>query len=258
MRDIKKTSCDCAPRHLARIADFPSLTQSCSTHTHKPAQPKQTSYTSCTPNCETIYVMLSSKFGVLRALAAQSVTAPSRNFTVSAVAFAQRGKTDSEKKKAAKQAEKAKQAKLKEKEKAFKQKALKPLRSLSGHHVYIKEKTNPSKKLSDVAAEWKTLSEGEKEGYKRRADEINQKRAQIYPPKPKRPMPGFASYLKEKYYDGESLAVVLKELSNRWNQLTAAEKAEWSPEKSAVEKFKTELEAWTEKRLKAARDHGLP
>lgn len=205
--------------------------------------------------------MLFSKIGIIRTLAAQSVVVPSsRSFAVSTVAFAQakKGKTDSEKKKAAKQAEKAKQAKLKEKEKAFKLKALKPLRSLSGHHVYIKEKVNPNNKLSDVAAAWKTLSDSEKESFKKRAEEINQKRAQLYPPKPKRPMPGFASYLKEKYYDGESLAVVLKELSHKWNQLTADEKAAWSPEKSEVEKFKKQLDAWTEHRLKAAREHGLP
>ncbi|KAK8440928.1 hypothetical protein ACI3LY_000786 [Candidozyma auris] len=148
--------------------------------------------------------------------------------------------------------------KSKAKEKKLLEQAFKPYRSISGFNVYVKEQVTPERSFSEVAPLWNTLSDSEKQAYKRKADEINERQLKIYTPKPKRPVNGYASFIKENWFDGDSNTSVMKELSVQWKQLSESEKNAYKPDAATFDKYTRDLKAWKEHRLKVFREHGAP
>lgn len=141
-------------------------------------------------------------------------------------------------------------AKLKAREQKEKDAALKHHKKISGYTFYIKE--NKGDSLVNSATKWNALSDNEKATFAKKAEAYNDEVAQKFAPKPKKPVEGYALYVKENFVnDGRSVPEISKELGLQWKQLSESEKAKFKISKSLKEEYSTKLQKWTEDRLKA-------
>lgn len=153
-----------------------------------------------------------------------------------------------QKAKAQKLKQKEADAKAKMKNKKLLQKALKEPRKLSAFNAYVKEFSG--KKLTEASAEWKQLSESEKDSYTEKAKQLNVQRAELFPPKPKSPIFGFAAYLKMNHpNDGSDATDVVKALASEWKSLPSNEKAKYDKDPQEWESYKNKLNLWKQKRI---------
>jgi hypothetical protein len=128
--------------------------------------------------------------------------------------------------------------------------ALKHHKKISGYTFFIKE--NKGDSLVNSAAKWNSLSEIEKDSYSRKADSYNEEVAQKFAPRPKKPVEGYALYVKENYVnDGRSVPEISKELGLQWKLLSADEKSKYKISQSLKDDYGKKLEKWTQERLRA-------
>lgn len=141
-------------------------------------------------------------------------------------------------------------AKLKvraEKERAA---ALKSFKKISGYTFYIKE--NKGNSLVDSAARWNVLSEQEKENYSRKADEYNEEVASIYAPRPKKPVEGYALFVKENFVnDGRTVPEISKTLGQQWKTLSDSEKGHYKISQDVKDSYAKKLDQWKQDRFEA-------
>jgi exonuclease VII large subunit len=140
--------------------------------------------------------------------------------------------------------------KIKAREQKEKEAALKHHKKISGYTFFIKE--NKGDSLVNSAAKWNSLSEIEKDSYSRKADSYNEEVAQKFAPRPKKPVEGYALYVKENYVnDGRSVPEISKELGLQWKLLSADEKSKYKISQSLKDDYGKKLEKWTQERLRA-------
>lgn len=155
--------------------------------------------------------------------------------------------------------EKAKKLKVeaKRKQEKFIAKATKPFRRLSAYNYFVKQSTDSSKGLERASNAWKVLTEEERGGFQKKADEYNEKMLAIYVPKPRAPPSSYASFVKENFpSDNTTFRDANVMLASRWRSLTPEEKVKYEPSKQLKEEYQRKLASWKQQRIKAYEEHG--
>lgn len=127
----------------------------------------------------------------------------------------------------------------------------KPLTSMN---AFVKTNSSPGKPLQTVIAEWKDLTESEKEHYKELAAEMNAEIKRLWPTEPKRPASVYASFVKQEYPVGLDVLEASKELSSRWKTMSEAEKSKYKPSEEEIKKWSVEHDEWKKKRIETYLD----
>lgn len=158
-----------------------------------------------------------------------------------------------------KEKEKAKKLKVeaKRKQEKFIAKATKPVRRLSAYNYFVKQSTDSAKGLENASNAWKALTEEERSGFQKKADEYNEQMLAVYVPKPRAPPSSYASFVKENFpSDNTNFRDANAMLASRWRSLTPAEKGKYEPSKQLKEEYQRKLANWKQQRIKAYEEHG--
>lgn len=165
-----------------------------------------------------------------------------------------------EKAKTAKQLEKLKLQRAKQKEieseKVLIKKATQNFRKITALNAFVKETVTKDVPLKSAMETWNQLSADEKQKFQDKADVINEKRDEIFKPKPRRPASSYAEFLKLNYppvpLDFTSAS---KEVNSKWKTLPESEKAKYGASAEERAEYKKVLKAWTDERVKAYKEY---
>lgn len=136
----------------------------------------------------------------------------------------------------------------KEREKKAERDALKPIRRINLYAYFVM--TQKGHSLLESRDKWHKLSDSEKAQIETKTKEYNDKRAQLLPPKPKKPTQGFALYVQENYKNnGEPVKDAIKAISEQWKKLSLQQKEIYNVLQEELTQYKKDLEAWRKTRL---------
>lgn len=139
------------------------------------------------------------------------------------------------------------------KHKKLVERATKPYRRISAFNMFVKENTAGAGpvSLADIASQWKQLDQLSQERYQDKADDYNDDMVKIYTPKPKAPPSAYASFVKENYInDGRDFADINRGLAEQWKNLSQDQRAAYEPSSADKERYATEIQLWTENRIR--------